>query len=156
MAEPAVTFLLENVQKLLVDHKNLITGAEAELRQLRNELELMKAFLIESANKREKGEVFRQHERQIREVVYRAEDTLDACLSQAAADNSKSSFVKSLNPRRIDLAKKVKALREKEVQPIFDRARMGFATLPMADVSSAGAHKPKTEDKMVRILYTIL
>lgn len=150
MAEPAVTFLLENVQKLLVDHMNLISGAETELRQLQNELELMKAFLIESANKREKGEVFRQHERQIREVVYKAEDTLDACLTQAAAaDKSKPFSFKNLNPKRFDLAKKVKALREHEVQPIFDRARMGFATLPIADPSTTGAEKPKAEDKKV-------
>ncbi|KAH6805062.1 hypothetical protein C2S51_029893 [Perilla frutescens var. frutescens] len=147
MAEPAVTFLLENVQKLLVDHINLITGAESELRQLQNELELMKAFLMESANKRVKGEVFRQHERQIREAVYRAEDTLDACLTQAAAEKSKSFSL-----RRLDLAKKVKTLREQEVQPIFDRARMGFATLPMADPSGAGAEKPKTEEKKIPLL----
>ncbi|KAL1563616.1 putative late blight resistance protein R1A-10 [Salvia divinorum] len=148
MAEAAVTFLLENVQKLLVDHINLISGAEAELRQLQNELELMKAFLMESANKREKGEVFRQHERQIREVVYKAEDTLDACLTQAAADKSKPFTFK-----RYDLAKKVKALREQEVQPIFDRARIGFSTLPIADPSTAGPdQKPRTEDKKVPLL----
>ncbi|XP_057767423.1 putative late blight resistance protein homolog R1A-10 [Salvia miltiorrhiza] len=152
MAEPAVTFLLENVQKLLVDHINLISGAEAELRHLQNELELMKAFLIESANKREKGEVFRQHERQIREVVYKAEDTLDACLTQAAAEKSKSFSFKTLNHKRYDLAKKVKALREQEVQPIFDRARLGFATLPMADPATAGPERPKTEDKKVPLL----
>ncbi|XP_042066607.1 putative late blight resistance protein homolog R1A-10 [Salvia splendens] len=147
MAEAAVTFLLENVQKLLVDHINLISGAEAELRQLQNELELMKAFLMESANKREKGEVFRQHERQIREVVYKAEDTLDACLTQAAADKSKSFTF-----RRYDLAKKVKALREQDVQPIFDRARIGFSTLPIADPSTSGPHKPRTDDKKVPLL----
>ncbi|KAG6424322.1 hypothetical protein SASPL_114737 [Salvia splendens] len=147
MAEAAVTFLLENVQKLLVDHINLISGAEAELRQLQNELELMKAFLMESANKREKGEVFRQHERQIREVVYKAEDTLDACLTQAAADKSKPFAFK-----RYDLAKKVKALREQDVQPIFDRARIGFSTLPIADPSTSGPQKPRTDDKKVPLL----
>ena len=149
MAEAAVTFLLENVQKLLVDHINLISGAEAELRQLQNELELMKAFLMESANKREKGEVFRQHERQIREVVYKAEDTLDACLTQAAADKSKPFAFK-----RYDLAKKVKALREQDVQPIFDRARIGFSTLPIADPSTSGPQKPRTDDK--KVLFTLL
>ncbi|KAI3463664.1 hypothetical protein Pfo_020327 [Paulownia fortunei] len=130
MAEAAVTFLLENVQKLLLDQVNLISGAESELKQLENELDLMKAFLEESANKREKGEVFKKFEKQIRDVVYEAEDTIDTCL----IEKSRSSVLKNLNPKRLSLAKQVKSLREKEVQPIFDRARIGFATLPIADI----------------------
>ncbi|KAH6822901.1 hypothetical protein C2S53_008094 [Perilla frutescens var. hirtella] len=131
MAEPAVTFLLENVQKLLVDHIKLVSGAENELRLLQNDLLLMKAFLEESANKREKGELFRQNERQIREAVYKAEDTIDACLTQAAAaERSKGFAIKNLS-KRLDLAKKVKSIREEDIQPVFFRARMDFGNLPI-------------------------
>ena len=129
MAEAAVTFLLENVQKLLVEQMNLISGAEKELKQLQSELELMNAFLIEYANNREKGQVFIQFERQIREAVYEAEDTLDACLTHKAKSGGSILNIKHLN-----LAKKVKELRL-QLQPTFDRAIKGFNALPVADGS---------------------
>ncbi|KAI3463667.1 hypothetical protein Pfo_020330 [Paulownia fortunei] len=135
MAEAAVTFLLENVQKLLLDQVNLISGAESELKQLENELDLMKAFLVESANKREKGELFRKFERQIREVVYQAEDILDSCLIQAAAEKSRGILHRNLNPKRLGLAKQVKSLREDKVKPIFEQAKINFATLQIGDAS---------------------
>ncbi|KAL1553937.1 putative late blight resistance protein R1A-10 [Salvia divinorum] len=137
MAEAAVTFLLENVQKLLVEQMNLISGAEKELKQLQSELELMNAFLIEYANNREKGQVFIQFERQIREAVYEAEDTLDACLTHKA--KSKSAVL--LNLKNADLAKKVKELRL-QLQPIFDRAIKGLNALPVA-VGSGIPHDNK-------------
>ncbi|KAL1553938.1 putative disease resistance RPP13-like protein 3 [Salvia divinorum] len=55
MAEAAVTFLLENVKKLMVERASLISGAERELKQLENDLELMNAFLIEHSDNQEKG-----------------------------------------------------------------------------------------------------
>ncbi|KAH6763392.1 hypothetical protein C2S52_020825 [Perilla frutescens var. hirtella] len=143
--EPAVTFLLENVQKLLVDHINIITGAETELRQLQNELELMKAFLVESADKREKGELFRQHERQIREAVYKAEDTIDACLTLAAAEKPRRfDFPFTKKAKRFDFAKEVKTIREQEIQPVFFRARMEFSNLPIADPPQTTTQNPDT------------
>ncbi|KAL8478609.1 hypothetical protein ACS0TY_030478 [Phlomoides rotata] len=147
MAEPAVTFLLENVQKMMVDQIDLISGYEGELKQLQNDLELMTAFLEESANVREKGKVYRQFEKQIREVVYKAEDTIDDCLRQAAAE--KLSRFGKLNPKRVDLAKRVRTLREKEVLPVFSEARAGFASLPIFNASAATAQSSRTDDKKI-------
>ncbi|XP_047941182.1 putative late blight resistance protein homolog R1A-10 [Salvia hispanica] len=145
MAEAAVTFLLENVQKLLVEQMNLISGAEKELKQLQSELELMNAFLIEYANNREKGQVFIQFERQIREAVYEAEDTLDACLTHKAKSGGSILNIKHLN-----LAKKVKELRL-QLQPTFDRAIKGFNALPVADGSGVPHdNKLKKNDLVLR------
>ncbi|KAL0364738.1 UNVERIFIED_CONTAM: putative disease resistance RPP13-like protein 3 [Sesamum angustifolium] len=130
MAEAAVTFLLENLQQLVADQVSLISGAQNELEQLQNELDLMKSFLEDSASKREKGEVFKTLEKQIREIVYSAEDTIDTCVSQAAA----GSWVKrNINLNRLSLAKEVQSLREEKVKPAFNEARMKFATLQIAD-----------------------
>ncbi|KAL0290449.1 UNVERIFIED_CONTAM: putative disease resistance RPP13-like protein 3 [Sesamum calycinum] len=130
MAEAAVTFLLENLQQLVADQVSLISGAQNELEQLQNELDLMKSFLEDSASKREKGEVFKTLEKQIREIVYSAEDTIDTCVSQAAA----GSWVKrNIKLNRLSLAKEVQSLREEKVKPAFNEARMKFATLQIAD-----------------------
>ncbi|KAL0384875.1 UNVERIFIED_CONTAM: putative late blight resistance proteinR1A-10 [Sesamum radiatum] len=130
MAEAAVTFLLENLQQLVSDQLSLISGAQNELEQLQNELDLMKSFLEDSASKRVKSELFKTLEKQIREIVYTAEDTIDTCVSQAAAG---SWFKRNLNPNRLSLAKEVQSLREEKVKPAFEDARMKFATLQIAD-----------------------
>ncbi|KAK4402244.1 putative disease resistance RPP13-like protein 3 [Sesamum angolense] len=129
MAEAAVTFLLENLQQLVADQVSLISGAQNELEQLQNELDLMKSFLEDSASKREKGEVFKTLEKQIREIVYSAEDTIDTCVSQAAAGWVK----RNIKLNRLSLAKEVQSLREEKVKPAFNEARMKFATLQIAD-----------------------
>ncbi|KAL0335564.1 UNVERIFIED_CONTAM: putative late blight resistance proteinR1A-10 [Sesamum radiatum] len=130
MAEAAVTFLLENLQQLVADQLSLISGAQNELEQLQNELDLMKSFLEDSASKRVKSELFKTLEKQIRDIVYTAEDTIDTCVSQAAAG---SWFKRNLNPNRLSLAKEVQSLREEKVKPAFEDARMKFATLQIAD-----------------------
>ncbi|KAK4402245.1 putative late blight resistance proteinR1A-10 [Sesamum angolense] len=129
MAEAAVTFLLENLQQLVADQLSLISGAQNELEQLQNELDLMKSFLEDSASKRVKSELFKTLEKQIRDIVYTAEDTIDTCVSQAAA----GWFKRNLNPNRLSLAKEVQSLREEKVKPAFEDARMKFATLQIAD-----------------------
>ncbi|KAK4427719.1 putative disease resistance protein [Sesamum alatum] len=131
MAEAAVTFLLENLQQLVTDQINLISGAETDLAELQNELDLMKSFLQDSASKRVKSELFKTLEKQIRDIVYTAEDTIDTCVSQAAA----GSLLRKLNPNRLSLAKEVKSLRDEKVKPAFEEARMKFATLQIADES---------------------
>ncbi|PIN16046.1 hypothetical protein CDL12_11302 [Handroanthus impetiginosus] len=133
MADAAVTFLLENLQKLVLDQVHLISDAEYELSQLRNELEIMKSFLEDSAYKRVKGKVFKTLEKQIREVVYIAEDTIDSCISQAAAERSSFSLRSYLSTKRLGLAREVKTLREEKVKPVFDDARFRFAALPISD-----------------------
>ncbi|KAL1553940.1 putative disease resistance RPP13-like protein 3 [Salvia divinorum] len=115
MAEAAVTFLLENVKKLVVEQASLIKGAEGELKQLEDELELMNAFLIEHSDNQEKGPVFIELVKQIREAVYDAEDTLDTCLT------AKFNSVGLLNRNNVDLAKKVKELRL-QLEPKFAKA----------------------------------
>lgn len=154
MAEESITFLLDNLQKLLSDHVHLISGAENELKQLKNELDLMKAFLVESANKREKGEHFRIYESQIREVVYEAEDTIDICLVRAAAEKSRNIVSRNLNPKRISLAKQVKSLREDKVKPIFERAKIDFANLQIADPSALSAEEMRDKARKVKQTHT--
>ncbi|KAI3454409.1 hypothetical protein Pfo_011072 [Paulownia fortunei] len=152
MADAAVTFLLENVSQLLKSYVDLISGAENELEQLKNELGLLKAFLQEAAKKQKKEDLFREMERQIREVVYDAEDTIDSCLTQAAAAKGKNILRRGLNPKRVSLAKEVKSLREDKVKPMFDKAKMDFANMQIGDGSGTSLEEPRTKMKKVQLI----
>lgn len=144
MAEAALTFLLENVQKLLVERMDLITGAEKEMKALKNEVALMVAVLKELEENQEKGEVFLQLEKQIREAVYDAEDTLDACLTQKS--EKKISF---LSLKAFDLAKKVKQLRVDGLMPIFTKATDTLTTL--RPIHASATRTPRSHDKLRKI-----
>ncbi|EPS62669.1 hypothetical protein M569_12120, partial [Genlisea aurea] len=122
MADAAVSFLLENVKQLIIHMFDLISGASWELEQLQNDLQSMKSFLEDNASKKAKSKNFKEWEKQIREVVYRVEDVIDECVSNAV---SKKSWT-----RKIDLAESVKSLREKDIKIVFDNARKDFANLP--------------------------
>ncbi|XP_051123225.1 probable disease resistance protein RF45 [Andrographis paniculata] len=139
-AEAAVTFLLENVTQLLKSYVDLIAGAETELELLKSDLSLLKGFLVEAGKKQHKEEPFRALERQIREVVYDAEDTIDTCLAAAAtaAASSRPKFVRAItSSRSLNLAKEVKTLRLSKVKPMFDKAKVDFVKMQIGDGSAA-------------------
>ncbi|KAH6776589.1 hypothetical protein C2S52_014150 [Perilla frutescens var. hirtella] len=122
----ALTFLLKEVKDVVIWYKDLIGGAEIEFQLLCDELRLMKAFLAGAADKYKKDELFRELERQIREVVYDVEDTIAGCLAAVKARNSIS--------RHLDVspAREVKSLREHKVKPMFDKLKIDFAALETA------------------------
>ncbi|KAL0373739.1 UNVERIFIED_CONTAM: hypothetical protein Sradi_3289600 [Sesamum radiatum] len=146
MAEAALTFLLENLQQLPGDQIHLISGAEYELKQLQDELISMKSFLQDSASKRVNSELFKTLEKQIRDVVYTAEDTIDACLlNQAAAGaiNRKSKLQKNV----FSLVTEIKSLRKHMVK-LADEARMMFAALQSTDEAPV----QDTVDRLPKVL----
>ncbi|KAH6772021.1 hypothetical protein C2S51_010425 [Perilla frutescens var. frutescens] len=133
MAEVAVTILLEEVEEVFKWHKNLISGSESEFGVLKYDLHMLKAFLRDTRNKLEEGEVFRKMEGQIREMVYDVEDTIETFL--AAETAAKSRIL--LGRRRLSLAKEIKFLREDKVRPIIDAVQARF-TAHRAGTSSEG------------------
>lgn len=109
MAEPAVSFLLENVSQLLEYHGSLISGADSELRQLTIDLDLLKAYLRDWAMKPKEEEALEKFKRQLKEVVYELEDTIDSYLTYEAA------------PKNINfMAERVKDLRIRHMKPLLD------------------------------------
>ncbi|GFP93210.1 putative late blight resistance protein homolog r1a-6 [Phtheirospermum japonicum] len=140
MADASVTLLLENLSKLLTSHADLISGAEDELRRLINDLVSLKDFLEDATKKAEKDERFRKTEREIKEVVHDAEDTIDACLTNltAAKDNKnilRRRRLRDLNPTPpVNLAQEVKSIREDKLKPVLDKVlSMDFADMQIGD-----------------------
>ncbi|KAH6772027.1 hypothetical protein C2S52_005214 [Perilla frutescens var. hirtella] len=144
MAEAAVTFLLEQVKEVVKEYKDLISGAESEFNLLNSELGLLKAFLKDAAKATKQEHLFREMEKQIRDVVYEVEDTIDTCLTKAIEVKVKESKAKKsrlsmprLGSKTISLAKEVKSIRQDKVLPMFNEAKMKFATMQIGDGSAA-------------------
>ncbi|KAG8368553.1 hypothetical protein BUALT_Bualt15G0057500 [Buddleja alternifolia] len=151
MADAAVEFLRENLKQLLIYHHDLISGAEKQVEQLEKDLRLFKAFLkdttktrrydddtdqlaVQTTKKRPRrdGDTLRELVRQIRDVVYEAEDTIDAFVTQATESKSRSYFSRFLKmdtPAKLydiySIAKRVEAVGE-EVPLVRQENVVGF------------------------------
>ncbi|XP_042010409.1 putative late blight resistance protein homolog R1B-23 [Salvia splendens] len=148
MGEPALAFLLDLVKEVMKDYKDVISGAENEFGQLNNELRQLKAFLKGDVQRyyREDSQL-KELERQIREVVYEVEDTIDACLTRAIeVKGFPMSMFKYFGSTHYGLAKKVKSIRENKVKPLFDQAKLNFAGMQIADGVQDQRTKLKTEN----------
>lgn len=112
MADAATEFLLKNLQQLLLYHFNLIKDGKTQVEELENNLRLFKAFLKDTTKKRRKDDSLQEVVRQIRDVVYEAEDVVDAFVTQAAEIRSRSYFVKAFKGPvdLLNIAKKVEAV----------------------------------------------
>lgn len=78
MAEAAVRFLLENLRDVVDEHIDLIRGVEGEVKKLQKEFEQLKPLL---RNLQECPDL----DREIRGLVYGAEDIIDTILTRPVA-----------------------------------------------------------------------
>ncbi|KAK4431710.1 putative late blight resistance proteinR1C-3 [Sesamum alatum] len=99
MADAAVDFLLEKLQHLQYYQSHLISDVNKQVENVVKNLHIFKVFLDDSAKKRRRkdDDHLRQLVRQIRDVVYEAEDIIDALVTQAAHSKSKSYFSRAFD-----------------------------------------------------------
>ncbi|KAK6123585.1 hypothetical protein DH2020_042674 [Rehmannia glutinosa] len=135
MADAAVEFLLENLQQLLLYHAHLISDAKNQVEKLEKDLRLFKAFLKDSTKKRRKDNSLRELVGQIRDVVYEAEDVIDAFVTQAAESKSKNYFLRAFQTpvKLLSIAKDVEAVGGKVREIYGDKSRIDFASLTVGD-----------------------
>ncbi|KAL0356277.1 UNVERIFIED_CONTAM: putative disease resistance protein [Sesamum radiatum] len=132
MADAAVEFLLDNLQQLLNYRAHLIGDAENQVEKLERNLRLLRAFLSDSTKKRRKDESLRELVRQICNVVYEAEDIIDAFVTQAADSQSKSYFSEAFNtPAKLNSI--VNDMEKLSAKVIDDKNRIDFAGLNFGD-----------------------
>ncbi|XP_051123188.1 disease resistance protein RPP8-like [Andrographis paniculata] len=155
MNEAAVNFLLGNVQQLLLYHIRLIKGARGQVERLERDLRLFKAFLEDSAKKRRKDNCFREAVRQIGDVVYAAEDTIDAFVTLAICDKDKDKgifdYFFKLFKKPLDLheiASQVAPVRD-SVKEIYDKYKDEFARVNGADRGAEETEAPLAVQKNV-------
>ncbi|KAL1568330.1 putative disease resistance RPP13-like protein 3 [Salvia divinorum] len=135
MADAAVEFLLENLQQLLLYHVHLIKDAKDQVERLERDLRLFKSFLKGSTKKRRREDSLRELVCQIRDVVYEAEDVIDAFVTQATESSSRNRFARAFHSpvKLLSIAKEVEKVGAKVRDIYGDRGKFDFATLNLAD-----------------------
>ncbi|KAG5532028.1 hypothetical protein RHGRI_026598 [Rhododendron griersonianum] len=118
MADAAVEFLLLNLKQLLVYNADLISGVKEQVESLYNELSMLKAFLKDSTEKRSEYEIVKELVRQIRVVVYEAEDVIDTFVVHTSLQKARSGFSKVIHgidyPGKLRIvAKEIRSIRKR-------------------------------------------
>ncbi|XP_047952313.1 putative late blight resistance protein homolog R1A-10 [Salvia hispanica] len=161
MGEPALAFLLELVKEVVKEYKDVISGAEIEFEHLENDLKELKGLLNKVAkdysNSNDDGPL-KVLERQIRNLVYEVEDTIDTCLTKATEAKAKSKARRISKPKFMgssgfSLAKEVILLRDKKVKPLLDGAKLQFASMQQTADRSISLQDQRTKlkrDKPIR------
>lgn len=144
MADAAVEFLLDNLKQLLLHYGSLIANARPQVEKLEKDLRLLNAFLKDTTNKRRKSERMRELIREIRDVVYEAEDAVDTFVTQAAAAEGRTSRFSFKRVRRtpanfIGIAKQVEDVSAKVKQIYGDKTKVDFALINVADADDHGS-----------------
>ncbi|CAA0838697.1 Unknown protein [Striga hermonthica] len=156
MAYGAVSFLLENVSRLLTSHADLLsgTGAEEELRLLTNDLISFKTLLEPESTRSNKDTRLREVERQIKKVVYAIEDTIDACVTRLAAAAADCKYISGRRRDLVDLAppdlaQLVRSLRKDELKPAMDSLiGADIAKAQIGRGESDGSRQAKQEPRL--------
>ncbi|PIN04260.1 hypothetical protein CDL12_23204 [Handroanthus impetiginosus] len=152
MADAAVEFLLENIKQLLLDQDRLIKDAKSQLQILEKDLSMFKALLEEhSTEKRNKNKALKELMRQIREVVYDAEDIIDAYVTQAAQNKTRNFLTRIVLGRAklLSLSQNIEGIGQ-EVKRIYEKSRADFSTLHLGSLSGSDTGMEHKESKQIK------
>ncbi|KAL4185087.1 hypothetical protein AMTRI_Chr10g4190 [Amborella trichopoda] len=94
MAEGAMLFCVQKLDRLLTEELRLISGVRKDIIWLRDELKIMIAFLEDADRRKSKDALVQIWVEQVREVVYDTEDVLDEFMILEA--RKRKFFAKSL------------------------------------------------------------
>ncbi|KAH6763420.1 hypothetical protein C2S52_020853 [Perilla frutescens var. hirtella] len=150
MADAAVEFLLDNLKQLLIHHVKLIKDAQSQVEQLEVNVSFFKSFLKKvSSKKQRKDETLKSLVRDIRGVVYDAEDMIDAFVTQAAENKTKNYFIRTFNASTsiISVADQVDTICRRISQIYGSKDKFDLATLPAADADDEEPLQPTPSRK---------
>ncbi|KAL7000822.1 hypothetical protein U1Q18_001972 [Sarracenia purpurea var. burkii] len=158
MADAAVEFLLLNLKQLLLYNADLIYGVKDQVDQLYNDLSMFKAFLKDSTENRSEYETVKALVRQIRDVVYEAEDVIDSFVVHSALHRARGTIYRVIHgidyPVKLrTVAKDIQSIRNK-INEIYQKQSFGFGIIqhrqgdrPTRD--SSGKKAPVVEEENV-------
>ncbi|KAK7295634.1 hypothetical protein RJT34_18545 [Clitoria ternatea] len=99
MADPAVSFLLQNLPRLLNDEFNLLSGVEDKVNSLYNELKFIDIFLKNSMGKRN-NQFVKELMNQIRDVAHKAEDAVDIYTANVSRHRQRNMLSKLFHMKK--------------------------------------------------------
>ncbi|KAL0441126.1 UNVERIFIED_CONTAM: putative disease resistance protein [Sesamum radiatum] len=136
MADATLELLLGNLHQLRTHQVHRLGDAKKPVENLENDLRVFKAFLKDSAKKQRKDVLLRELVRRIRDVVYEAEDIIDAFVTQAAETQSKSYFLRAFQTqvKLNGVATEIERVRAKVKEILYgDILTIDFASLSVGD-----------------------
>ncbi|XP_058114399.1 disease resistance protein RPM1-like [Magnolia sinica] len=149
MADPVVSFFLQKLDEQITQEVQLLSGVEDNVAWIKAELESMKAFLKDADRRRERDDGVEAWVKQVRRLVFNAEDAIDEFMIQTETHRRlgnrvmgclllTASFRKLLIARH-HFSMKMQTIR-RDVKEIHDRRdRYDIRNLPHEGTSSNAA-----------------
>ncbi|XP_028797485.1 putative disease resistance RPP13-like protein 3 [Neltuma alba] len=111
MADTVVSFVLENLSRLVAHEANLLCGVEDKVKLLESQLRMMTVFLKNSDQNQRKKEIEQEVVRQITDIAHEAEDVIDTFVANVARNQRRNWVSKMLHG--VDHAKLLHHVAEK-------------------------------------------
>ncbi|XP_028797486.1 putative disease resistance RPP13-like protein 3 [Neltuma alba] len=111
MSDSVVSFVLENLSRLVAHEANLLCGVEDKVKLLESELRMMSVHLKNSDQNQRKKEIEQEVVRQITDIAHEAEDVIDSFVANVARNRRRSWVSKMLHG--VDHAKLLHHVAEK-------------------------------------------
>ncbi|XAR63694.1 hypothetical protein NMG60_11023724 [Bertholletia excelsa] len=155
MADAAVEFLLLNLKQLLVYNADLISGVKGQVESLYKELSMFKAFLKDFTEKRSEFQIVKELVKQIREVVYEAEDAIDEFVVETALLRSRSAWSRVLHGMDYasnlrSVATKIESIRKQRVDEIYRMQQFGLGVIQCGESSSSEKKPTERSNRLWR------
>ncbi|XP_058201402.1 disease resistance protein RPP13-like [Rhododendron vialii] len=137
MSDVALQFLLDNLQHLVVYNANLFIDVKDEVKGLIEDLEMLKAFIEDSAEKSRESKAVQVLVTNIRALTFEAEDAIDVFVMEASVPKSQKWLRKMFHgishaSKIRSVAVKVQTIRAK-VKEIYDNKLYGYEALQGRD-----------------------
>ncbi|KAI9103672.1 hypothetical protein K1719_023295 [Acacia pycnantha] len=111
MADSVVSFVLENLSRLVAHEANLLCGVEDKVKFLESELRMMLVFLKSRQQNQQKKEIEQEVLRQITDVAHDAEDVIDTFVANVVNQRQRNWLSRMLHG--VDYAKMLHHVAEK-------------------------------------------
>lgn len=89
MAQPVVSFVVENLGNLLISEANFLYGIADKVSQLRTELRLIQSYLQDADRRQDEDERLRIWISEIREAAYDSEDVIETYVLRGASKRNR-------------------------------------------------------------------
>lgn len=137
MSDVALQFLLDNLKQLVVYNAKLFIDVKDEVKGLIEDLEMLKAFIEDSAEKSREYTAVQVLVTKIRALTFEAEDAIDVFVMEASVPKSQKWLRKVFHgishaSKIRDVAVKVQTIRA-NVKEIYDNKLYGYEALQGRD-----------------------
>ncbi|PSS34874.1 Disease resistance RPP8-like protein [Actinidia chinensis var. chinensis] len=139
MADAAITFLLEDLTRILSEKAYLLSGMKEEVKSLESQLKLTQSYIRDFRPRRNDQTINVEFINQVRDVAREAEDIIDEYVASLAQQRGKNLLVRTKNGvlgllARWRTAKEIKRVRRRIEEIFKSREMFGIQITQQGDV----------------------